>query len=227
MSLSIFYRYKQQKEETYTTSGNEVLIGRAKDVPDGLDLYPDLKTSRRHAILFYELGTWWVKDLDSKYGTFLHEERITEPTELSPGDELRMGETVLRVEFSKLEMVLTPGSVESIHVHETQPPAAVPEDRYLKILASISSIAAQSNNAQSMLDGFLHEISEAFPQCRAKDNHTHRRRRAGAAHFLAAGSRVCEFYARAPGHQKETSPALETGVRCARQSTGPESHGYD
>lgn len=168
MSLSIFYKYKQEKQETYTTSGNEVLLGRAKDVPVDIDLYPDLKVSRPHAVLFYELGAWWVKDLDSKYGTFLREKRITEATELSPGDELRLGDTVLRVEFSKLQIDLAPGSVESIHVHETQPPAAVAEDRYLKILASITGVVAHSKNAQAMLEGFLREISDAFPSAERK-----------------------------------------------------------
>lgn len=163
MSLTIVYQYRQQKEKTFTSSGNEVVIGRAKDVPVDLDLYPDLNTSRPHAILLYELGTWWVRDLNSKYGTFLNEERINEPAELSPGDQLRLGETLLRVEFFKPEAGVGSGSVESIHVYETQPPAAVPEDGCLRILARISTVAAHSSNAQSMLEGFLREISEAFP----------------------------------------------------------------
>lgn len=170
--ISIFYSYNEQKENLFTSVADEVLIGRRKDIKVDLDLEPDRKTSRPHAKLLYELSTWWVKDLNSQHGTFLNGQKVTETSELSPGDKLQLGDTILRVEFDKPDVEpnaeLDTGSLESFHVYETQPPAAVHEDRCLKVLASISTIAAHSANAQSMLEGFLREISDAFPRAERK-----------------------------------------------------------
>lgn len=163
MLLTIFYKYKGQDERVFTSSGKEVLVGRAKDLPVHLELSPDLKVSRPHAKLFYELGTWWVKDLNSRHGTFLGGEKVAEPVELSPGDQLRVGDTTLRVEFERIDAPPGEGSLESFHVYETQPAAVIPEDRRLKILTRVSTIAANAVNAQAMLEGFLREISDAFP----------------------------------------------------------------
>lgn len=168
MSLTIFYKYKGQNERMFTSCGNEVLVGRAKDLPVHLELSPDLKVSRPHARLFYELGTWWVEDLNSQHGTFLGGERVDEPTELSPGDQLRVGDTVLRVEFEKSDATPGEGSLESFHVHETRLAPVVPEDRRLNILTRVSTIAATSINGQAMLEGFLREISDAFPAAQRK-----------------------------------------------------------
>src|SRR5262245_23805470 len=32
--------------------------------------------SRRHAELFFENGNWWLQDLQSRNGTFLHDEQV-------------------------------------------------------------------------------------------------------------------------------------------------------
>jgi Nif-specific regulatory protein len=38
---------------------------------------------------------WWIKDLESRNGTFLRERQLNEPTMLTPGDRLRLGNTEL------------------------------------------------------------------------------------------------------------------------------------
>jgi hypothetical protein len=168
MSLTIFYRYRNQNEKVFTSSASEILIGRTKDIPVDLELSPDLKVSRPHAKFFYELGTWWVRDVNSQRGTILNGKRVSEPTELFPGDEVQVGDTILRVEFDKADIELGAGTLESFHVQETQPPSSIPEDRSLKVLTSISTIVAHSKGAQAMLEGFLHELSNAFPQAERK-----------------------------------------------------------
>ena len=41
---------------------------------------------------------WWLEDLESHNGTFLNEQRITNPMPLASGDRIRIGTTVLRFE---------------------------------------------------------------------------------------------------------------------------------
>lgn len=75
----------------------EAVVGRrAADGVVGLD---DRYMSGRHARLHVSNGVLWVTDLDSKNRTYVNDLPITpnQARELSPGDTVRMGTTVLRV----------------------------------------------------------------------------------------------------------------------------------
>ena len=58
---------------------------------------PDTRVSRRHAELLQEGEIWRVKDLGSRFGTFVNDNKIEE-CELKPGDRIRLGQTELRLE---------------------------------------------------------------------------------------------------------------------------------
>ena len=78
----------------YTASPNEILlnelplvIGRGGDCPICLD---DRWVSRRHCEIVASAGYLVVRDLGSKYGTFVNGRQILE-IRLSPGDMLSVG----------------------------------------------------------------------------------------------------------------------------------------
>ena len=73
---------------------NEVLIGRDKNCALVLG---DEAISAQHAHLTYHHGQWWLADLNSTNGTFLNREKITVATVLTSGDEIKCGETLLRI----------------------------------------------------------------------------------------------------------------------------------
>lgn len=52
---------------------------------------PDASISRRHARITIRGETATLEDLESKNGTFVHEERVTRPRVLADGDEVRLG----------------------------------------------------------------------------------------------------------------------------------------
>ncbi len=61
-----------------------------------VDLLPDHRISRKHARVFFESGSWWIKDLGSSHGTMVGGKRIGEqsgPAELVPGIEVVTGDT--------------------------------------------------------------------------------------------------------------------------------------
>lgn len=67
-------------------------IGRA----DACHIRPeDTYVSQFHARLFSKNGAWFVEDLGSTNGTYLNRQRLTAPAELKPGDQVRVGKTVL------------------------------------------------------------------------------------------------------------------------------------
>jgi serine phosphatase RsbU (regulator of sigma subunit) len=107
---------------------NRLLIGRDA----GSDLRLDASTiSRRHAEMFLDpFGRWWIRDLGSRNGIYLGERRIDERA-LQHGDELQLGEFVIRFDSpgpdapaSKTVSTLhtTDDSGQLVSLHEVEPP---------------------------------------------------------------------------------------------------------
>lgn len=57
----------------------------------------DTYLSQLHAKISERNGTWVVEDLGSTNGTYLNQRKVTVPTELSPGDRIRLGKTTIEV----------------------------------------------------------------------------------------------------------------------------------
>jgi FHA domain/Domain of unknown function (DUF1707) len=51
----------------------------------------DPTVSRAHAVVSYREGTWSLRDLGSTNGTYVNGRRITDETEVRPGDEVAFG----------------------------------------------------------------------------------------------------------------------------------------
>jgi serine phosphatase RsbU (regulator of sigma subunit) len=79
---------------TRQSDTDSLVIGRteAADIP-----LADASVSRRHARFFYLDGRWLVEDLGSRNGTQLNGKPVRNPLAISAGDEIRIGDTVLRV----------------------------------------------------------------------------------------------------------------------------------
>ena len=71
-----------------------VLLGRNPECTHVLD---DDYASGRHARVYYDGKSWYVEDLGSTNGTHVNGERISSPTPLSSGSQLRIGTTVLEL----------------------------------------------------------------------------------------------------------------------------------
>jgi EmrB/QacA subfamily drug resistance transporter len=72
----------------------ELTVGReAADIT-----LPDPEVSRRHALVRAVDGTLEIGDLGSINGTYVNDERISEPRRLAPGDLVKIGGSVLQVD---------------------------------------------------------------------------------------------------------------------------------
>jgi pSer/pThr/pTyr-binding forkhead associated (FHA) protein len=69
-------------------------VGRAPSCSIPVD---DTYVSQQHARFFDRDGVWYVEDLGSTNGTYLNEERVTQPAEVHAGDVVRLGKTVLEL----------------------------------------------------------------------------------------------------------------------------------
>lgn len=67
------------------------LIGRSSEALPNTDN----AMSRRHAELTPDEGLWYIRDLQSQNGTYVNGLKITDRTRLRPGDQIRVGQTLL------------------------------------------------------------------------------------------------------------------------------------
>ncbi len=67
------------------------LLGRSSEAL----LLDDSAISRRHAELTPDEGLWYIRDLQSQNGTWVNAQRISDRTRLRPGDQIRVGQTLL------------------------------------------------------------------------------------------------------------------------------------
>ena len=74
--------------------GERTHIGRADNADVQLH---DARVSRRHAVVEQVGEAYQITDLESANGTFVNGRRITEPTDLRPGDAIRIGRSELVV----------------------------------------------------------------------------------------------------------------------------------
>jgi hypothetical protein len=104
--------------------GQEVAIGRQ----DADLVVEDPEVSRRHAVLRHSGGSLVVEDLDSTNGTFVNGERIRTPIKVGPGDQVRVGRTMLEIEpdqHSDDTIVSLPLRPDQIPSSEARPSADV------------------------------------------------------------------------------------------------------
>jgi pSer/pThr/pTyr-binding forkhead associated (FHA) protein len=100
-----------------------LVIGRT----EGADLvFPDATVSSRHAIIFKVGGKRYVRDLDSRTGTFLNGEKIHQH-EIKPGDELRVGEATLKLTKPATTVIEEPLPLEPASAESAEPPPLEPE----------------------------------------------------------------------------------------------------
>ena len=73
---------------------SEIVVGRERTC----DLVLDASTvSAEHTRLSYHHQNWWVEDLGSRNGTFLNLERVATPGILVSGDELQLGQVLIKI----------------------------------------------------------------------------------------------------------------------------------
>lgn len=61
----------------------------------------DKAVSARQSRLTYHHNQWWIEDLDSTNGTFLNQEKVTQPTVIISDDHITCGSTLMVIQIGK------------------------------------------------------------------------------------------------------------------------------
>jgi pSer/pThr/pTyr-binding forkhead associated (FHA) protein len=80
--------------DTISLDAAPLLIGRGSDAAIRLD---DDYVSTRHARIARSNDHWYVEDLASTNGTYIGSHRLTQPTSLTLGSQIRIGKTTLEL----------------------------------------------------------------------------------------------------------------------------------
>jgi pSer/pThr/pTyr-binding forkhead associated (FHA) protein len=88
--MRLYYLTRDGEQRSIELSGKPITIGRSGDADI---LVKDEKASRVHCGIRFWDGAYYVKDLKSKNGTFVNDEKV-ETQQLEPGDRIRIGESV-------------------------------------------------------------------------------------------------------------------------------------
>ncbi|MHC4414269.1 MAG: ATP-binding protein [Planctomycetota bacterium] len=151
------------------------LIGRSSE---SLPL-TDTTVSRRHAELTPDDGKWFLRDLDSSNGTFVNGERITKDRiELSPGDQIRCGSTLMLFAVTppeaKSDRVRVVGPQEMdvtverrVNVNEDSMILAEPDPvkaatDHLRVIYELTGLTASTFDRQALLDRVMELIFDEF-----------------------------------------------------------------
>ncbi len=80
--------------EAFSLEQAPLLIGRGTDATIRLD---DDYVSTRHARIAASGDQWFIEDLGSTNGTYLGASRLTQPTTITLGSQIRIGKTTLEL----------------------------------------------------------------------------------------------------------------------------------
>lgn len=86
--------YHAEVTQKFKLTGREqTILGRGRECDM---LLPGNNISRRHATIVNRGGRWWISDNNSRNGTFVNQERLTEERELTDGCAISIGDYTIR-----------------------------------------------------------------------------------------------------------------------------------
>lgn len=150
------------------------LIGRSSEA---LPINDDT-VSRRHAELTPDGGVWYLRDLSSQNGTYLNGTKITGRRRLHPGDQIRVGgsvlafgdedtaagESVVRLldeEFVDFDIERAmPSNDDSMVLSEPEPMAAAVD--HLRVIYQLTTLTTQLLDREQLLEETLLLVREEF-----------------------------------------------------------------
>ena len=148
------------------------LIGRSREALP----ITDTTVSRRHAELTPDGDRWYIRDLTSQNGTWVNGVRITGRITLEPGDQIRVGSTVLVFGYSDTHdpaaVRISPAEIDAdiehrIPSNEDSVVLAEPEPRqaavdHLRVIYQLTSLTTEVADERELLQKVVELVFAEF-----------------------------------------------------------------
>ena len=123
---SLVERQGTQAGTTYHITSAEAVIGRDEETEVCVR---DPEVSRRHALISWQSGNYFVEDLGSTNGTFLNGVLVASPQPLQSGDAIGMGQTLLVFQTEARAVTAQAPVPQDYPAPLPSPPAETPADQ--------------------------------------------------------------------------------------------------
>lgn len=150
-----------------SSSGEQRLVSSKKGLlrvgrlPDSEIYLDEPVVSRRHADIYKSNSSYYVKDMGSRNGTLVNGERISQPTEISPGDTVAIGNSQIIFEptegisFLKDKGAAEPTSSVSLGVPTPSGAQMMAPLVLLETVADIATQMVQDKPIEALMDSIL------------------------------------------------------------------------
>jgi len=145
------------REPTGHAGFADVVIGRTEKADVRVD---DQSASRRHARFYRDGHRWMIEDLGSRNGTLLNGKRLSEPSEIHPGDAVRVCDVTVRVEGTGSE-----AAPSAEPANGTDAPALTDHDTdssLFSVIRPAAELAALPDEGASSRLQLLNEVHRAL-----------------------------------------------------------------
>lgn len=150
----------------YSVTADKLVMGRDSDELPILDQ----GVSRQHAEIARVGELYFIRDLESRNGTFLNQTRVDEQEVLRNGDRIQVGNTILSFEDAYARMsdsrmikfgnsIETPGSTISLQLPADEEGRLSGQPSRLQTLYRISRILGTVEEASSVFENVVKEMS--------------------------------------------------------------------
>ncbi|HZS03833.1 MAG TPA: DUF3616 domain-containing protein [Blastocatellia bacterium] len=123
-------------EHELTQEETTVGKGLANDLALG-----DPTVSNTHAVIRLEDGAYTIRDLNSRNGTSVNGERVTETRRLRDGDVLKLGRSVLTFHLTRHRETALVNSSPTVELSHHETPLALTEDSLAQIVTAAGLVA--------------------------------------------------------------------------------------
>lgn len=147
---------------TFPLPGSVTVVGRRQEC----DLcVPLMVVSRKHCEINQDQGILRIRDLGSRNGTFINDEKISEAV-LNPGDKVKIGSVLFGIQIDGVpaEMTATDSAILSSPADSSSPSkdtAQEDEDPLFEIDGDEEE-TFKDNDIMEMIDGMSDEIGEDY-----------------------------------------------------------------
>ncbi|MBI4526676.1 MAG: FHA domain-containing protein [Deltaproteobacteria bacterium] len=141
--MAVYFRYAEgrKKDQVESFDKDLIRIGRLADNDLKFDPQRDLEVSGHHAEIYRDGESFFIRDLQSRNGTYLNSQRIDKPCAIKDGDIIQFSSRGPKIAFSTRDLSAGSGTIALKQEEIPRPEPETKRSWKSKILAAVGGVA--------------------------------------------------------------------------------------